>query len=207
MTCDDEWCWTILDANNMVWAHSQTAIMSAFISNCDEYATPSSIRKRRRQVTRRRKTKCAEELTNPVEKDENSDDAAMESTEPEDMIRNEFSSDAEFEKAEREATARIQIRKERSEQSEKTTDDVVAQELTNIADSILECEEYELATTGKSSWTLKKIGHQIRELKHILFVDCHITIPINLLHVFAERVFVGKRKHLRHAFLFRFTTR
>lgn len=196
---DDGWCWTILDANNAVWEQNQATIMNVLISNCDECVMPLPIRKKRRREI------CSNKVRNsPSEED--SDDAAVESSEPGDMLRNEFSSDAEFERAERDAIDRVQTRKEYSERCEQITDDIVAKELNNIAESILDCERYELTTTGKSSWTLKKIAHQIRELKHILFVDCHITIPTNLLHLFAERVFIGKRKHLRHSFLFQFTT-
>lgn len=112
--------------------------------------------------------------------------------------------DEEWKLKEEDATNRINLRNKHSDDLVAHTENVISQELNNIANYILECEAFELSTNSKSSWTLKKITYQISELRKVLLVNYQITIDPNLLYAFADRIFIGQRKHLRNSFLFQF---
>ena len=202
----DSETWAILECH-CTWFGQSQPMVETLLENCgDDLVIVNSLKKRKRRECGNIPRKPRRTKPRKPKSDEDEDDGAIESlSSSTEELKNEFSSDTELEKAEREASERIQTRKEKSQQFTQTTESIVATELHNIAESLLDCEKYEIETTGRSSLTLKKISHQIRELKHILFVECHTIIPPHLLHIFAARVFIGKREHLRNSFLFHFT--
>lgn len=181
--CDNIW---EMFEDRAVLTHERSALIEMDLGELD--ALCMSYRSRKRQ----RRSKNFES-----ESDEQDMDVALFEN---DMVSNQ----EELDQAEEDATKRIAARKEHSLQNASMTERIVAKELDNIANSILECEAYEMQTAGKSSWTLKKIAFQIRELKQLLFVQCRILIEPKLLYLFADRIFCGKRSHLRNSFLYQF---
>ena len=179
--------WNLIEDRDVL-SNERSILIEADLGKLDDICVMSSSRKRQRRY----KTSKSES----EEDDQEMDVALLEN----DATPNQ----TELDRAEEDATTRICMRKAHASQSASMTEWVVAKELENIANSILECEAYEMQTTGKSSWTLKKIAYQVRELKQILFVQCRILIDPKLLYSFADRLFCGKRSHLRNSFLCQF---
>lgn len=166
---------------------------------------PNKCKRARRSKRNRSKTQQTTILTaSESNLDENSE--ADESTSMSVDGKDTYESEDVLEKAEMEALARVAARKDQETQITLRLDNVMQQELERMKQHIFDDEAYELATTGKSSWTLKKISRYVRELQMLFEVEYHTPLNPLLVRAFASDVFRDNRAHYKTSFLFKFAT-
>lgn len=133
----------------------------------------------------------------PREYEESDIDESIVSTESEDSIENELECAEILAEHEKNVIELVHTRKCGQKKFEDAVMRIVSQELSSILAYIRESEEYELATCGRSSWTLRKIVREVRDLERVMQTNYYVPLDISLLKIFAKRVFKHRPHKLR----------